>query len=124
MIKSEHELKKSLLKLEYLYEKDPDGFEDLRREIINNAINSYPEKFRLRARGIQFILDSELNKYKNPVVRMNRMVELFWEKFSEFQTAVSDPENYTSEKERNKKAGKVIPFSRLQSGRYVSNNRS
>lgn len=111
MLKSEHELKKALLKLESLYEKDPDRFEDLRREIINNAINSYPEKFRLRARGIQFTLDSELNKYKNPVVRMNRMVELFWEKFSEFQTAVSDPENYTSEKERNKKAGKIIPFS-------------
>ena len=111
MIKSEYELNKALLKLESLYEKDPDHFEELRREIINNTISSYPEKFQERARGIQFTLDSELNKYKNPVVRMNRMVELFWEKFSEFKTVVSDPVNYSAEKERNKKAGKVIPFS-------------
>lgn len=110
MIKSEYEIEIILQNLENLYEKDPDQFENLRREIINKCINSYPEKFQQRARGIQFTLDCELNKYKNPVVRMNRMVELFWEKFSEFQTAISDPTKYTAEREENKKVGKVIPL--------------
>ncbi len=110
MLKSEYELKRMLQNLGNLYKEDPDQFEDLRREIINKSINSYPEKFRQRARGIQFTLDCELNKHKNPVARMNRMVELLWEQFSEFQTVISEPTKYAAEREKTKKAGKVIPF--------------
>jgi hypothetical protein len=110
MLKSEKELEQMLQSLENLYQKSPDQFEDLRREIINHSISSYPEKFQQRARGIQFTLDCELKKYKNPVVRMNRMVELFWETFSEFQAVVNDPTSYTAEREKSKKEGKVIPL--------------
>ena len=110
MLKSKYELEKMLQNLENLYEEDPDHFEALRREIIHKTINSYPEKFQQRARGIQFTLDCELNKYKNPLSRMNRMVELLWEKFAEFQTVISEPTKYVAEREAAKKAGKVIPF--------------
>ena len=91
-----------------LYKKDPDQFEDLRQELISAAINSYPERFQQRARGLQFVLDCELNKHKNPVMRMNRMVELFWEKVYEFQTVVSDPIYSSDKKNVDKKQAKII----------------
>lgn len=73
MLISEYDLDKKLQRLEHLYGNDPLQFENLRREIIDQEINSYPAKHQQRARGIQFTLDCELNKYKNPIVRMNRM---------------------------------------------------
>jgi len=97
-------------KLWPLYKKNPDKFEELRKEIIEQAINSYPEKYQKRARGIQFVLDCELNKHKNPISRMNCMVELFWGKFFDFQAAISDPVYFSEKKERNKKKGKILPL--------------
>ena len=108
MFKVERDLNEIIEDLERLFKKNPERFEDLRKEIINQAINSYPEEYRQRARGIQFGLDFELNKHKNPAMRMNRMVELFWDKVYEFQAVVSDPVYYSEKKKTNKKEGKVI----------------
>ena len=107
MLKRECDFDKMLEALEDVHEKDPHQFEALRREILNQSIDSYPERYRQRARGLQFALDCELAKYKNPVARMNRMVELFWEKFYEFQSDVSDPAGYDARRELNKKGGKL-----------------
>ena len=107
MPKRECDFNKMLAALEDVHENDPHQFEVLRREILNKSIDSYPERYRQRAWGLQFALDCELAKYKNPVARMNRMVELFWEKFYEFQSAVSDPAGYDDAREQNKKAGKL-----------------
>lgn len=97
-----------LQQLDGLYEKDPVRFESLRREIIATTINSFPEKFQQRAYGIQFTLDCELDRIKNPVARMNRMVEIFWGMFAEFQTVINDPSRVINEQQTNKKTGKVI----------------
>lgn len=108
MINRENNVGEMLQQLDGLFEKDPGRFEDLRKNIIDTTISSYPEKFQQRAQGIQFSLDCELNKIKNPVVRMNRMVEIFWKKVDEFQTVVNDPISAAEERQRKKKAAKVI----------------
>jgi len=110
MLKDELNIKKIINDLEKINYKDPDHFEKLRKELIDITIKSYPKKFQKRARGIQFQLDYELNKYKDPVNRMNRMVELFWDKFHEFNDMMNDPAKFTFEREKNKKKGKVLPL--------------
>ena len=97
-----------LPQLDLYAETDPDKFEAIRRELIEAAIESFPERHRQRARGLQFRLDCELRKYKDPISRMNRMVELFWEKFDEFQAAVNDPLGTIVEREESRQQAKVI----------------
>ena len=47
-----------------------------------------PER-KLKLEQLQWKIDGELRKYKDPVARMNRMVELFWEGFKEFQEVMN-----------------------------------
>jgi hypothetical protein len=98
----------ALRELEFMSESDPDRFEELREQLIRMTISSFPDRFQQRARGIQFLLDYELGKQKDPVSRMNRMVELFWKQFHEFNSAMNDPVRFAAELEKNKKTGKVL----------------
>ena len=110
MNENDFNVEKYLRDLARMHEVDPENFEKLRAELIDSTINSFPDRFRKRARGIQFFIDHELDKHKDPVSRMNRMVELFWDKFHEFSHAMNDPVGFTVAREQNKKDGKVIPF--------------
>lgn len=101
-----------LAKLTGLYQKDPDEFERRSQELIRETIERFPEKNRRRAYGLQFQIDSALSHCKDPVSRMNRMVEIFWEQFLKFQEAVCDPLKVIEEKEKRKEEGKVIPLPR------------
>lgn len=68
------------------YQEDPDAFEEEAREAIQDFIDHLPnDDCRLRAQQMQFRIDRELRPYTDPVARMNKMVELFWEGFQEFQ---------------------------------------
>lgn len=71
--------------LKELYQEDPEQFHEYTRNAINTFIDSLPEDRQRRAKGTQWKLDMELRKYKDPVARMNRMVELFWQQVGEFQ---------------------------------------
>jgi hypothetical protein len=99
-----------LARLSGLYEKDPEEFERQSQELIRRTIESFPEKHRRRAYGLQFQIDAALSHYKDPVSRMNKMVEIFWEQFLKFQEAVCDPLKVIEEKERRSEEGKVIPL--------------
>lgn len=99
-----------LPQLELYAENDPEKFESIRQEIISSAIVSFPAKYRQRALGIQFELDCELRKCKDPVTRMNRMVELFWEKVSELNVALNNPGAMLVAREENRTPAKVIPL--------------
>ncbi len=110
MKNSEYKIEQILPQLEGIYKKDPVKFEKIRKQIIRDTIDTFPKEFQQRAYGIQFSLDHELGKIKNPVVRMNRMVEIFWEKVSEFQAVVNDPTGVIAERENKKKTAKVIPL--------------
>lgn len=97
-----------LAELSGLYEKDPEKFEEISKKIFNTFIESLPKERQKRARGIQFQIDTELSRYKDPVVRMNRMVELFWKQFANFHGVLHDPTPFM--KDRKGKKAQVIPL--------------
>lgn len=99
-----------LPQLELYSEDNPEKFDAIRDEIIESAIASFPKKYQKRAQGIQFTLDCELRKYKHPIARMNRMVEIFWGKFDEFQLAVNNPMAEITNSGENAPPAKVIPI--------------
>jgi len=104
----EHAIDSLLAELELVSENNPEKFETIRREIIKTAIESYPKETQPRFYGLQFTLDCELRKYKNPIVRMNRMVEIFWDKVYEFDLALHHPEAVMAAKAEKREPAKVI----------------
>ena len=63
-----------------LYKADPKEFERHTRAMLEAQIQNASPHSQLRLRALQSELLAELSHYKHPVARMNRMVELFWEK--------------------------------------------
>lgn len=75
-----------------LFRSNPDEFEKYRTKFLEDHIASLcadcPEKLE-RCKRIQWRIEQELNKYKNPIARYNAMVVIFWKQFDEFQRAVN-----------------------------------
>ncbi len=103
-------LKGKLSRLSELSSSNPELFELERKELIEQTIAGFPECHRRRAYGMQFSLDARLSLAKDPVSRMNLMVELFWNQVQDFSHALSDPVDYQAQKERHSLSGTVIPF--------------
>jgi len=95
-----------------LYQKDPVEFERISRELIRQTIASFPEHYQKRAEGLQFRIDCLLSRYTDPVARMNRMVEIFWEYFQQFHDVFHNPEKLLRERRSRREPGKLIPISR------------
>ena len=102
----------SLDKLTGLYQKDPELFEAERKKLIQQTIESFPPEYRTRAQGLQFKIEATLSKYKDPVARMNKMVEIFWDYFQEFQEVLNNPTGYVKKSEEKNGPGKVLQFNR------------
>jgi len=67
-----------------LYKTDPEAFERKVRGDIERVICDADPQYRDRLRGMQFEIDAKLGKYKDPVARFNKMVELFWDGVNKF----------------------------------------
>ncbi len=70
--------------LKNMYEKDPSEFEKITKSMIDRVINKVRKENREIFRAKQWRLEQELNKIKNPLERMNRMVCIFWVGVNEF----------------------------------------
>ena len=76
-------------KLSTLRQENPEAVEQEARNILNEYFDSIEdEDKRLRLQQLQFRIDGELRHYKDPVARMNKMVELFWDGVKEFQQSM------------------------------------
>jgi len=95
-----------------LYQKDPQEFEKMRTLLIEQTIAAFPTRHRQRAYGLQFVIEMRLKKYKDPVARMNKMVEIFWQQFGLFQDVLHDPVRAIAEREKKKKQAMIVPFER------------
>ena len=63
---------------------------EVTRKTIEDFIDSIEDEDRkLRLEQLQFRIDRELHTYKDPVARMNKMVELFWAGVAEFDEALA-----------------------------------
>ena len=71
---------------------NPEAFEAKRKQLLEaNMIRmcqGCPEKLA-RCRAQQWRIDQELSKYKDPLARYNKMVEMFWTQFSQFQVQLN-----------------------------------
>ena len=75
-----------------LYEKDPVEFEKEAGFIIDKAIDAMCERATeedaRRIRAMQWRINTELRKYKDPIARMNKMIEMFWDGVNKFNEIV------------------------------------
>ena len=81
-------LEEQYKKLSDLHETDFEAFEVYRTKLIEEAIERLPENRQQKARQNQWKLDNTLRKYKDPVARMNKMVEIFWEGVYDFRDVI------------------------------------
>ena len=102
----------SIEQLTGLYQKDPELFEEERKKLIQQTIESFPPEYQARAHGLQFKIEATLSKYKDPVARMNKMVEIFWGQFQEFQDVINNPAGHINKNDKKSGPGKVLHFSR------------
>jgi len=64
---------------------DPVEFAKRRKEIIDDMIAESPDEYQEKLSQQCWCLDKKLNKYKDPVARMNKMVEIFWQGVYKFE---------------------------------------
>ncbi len=77
-------------RLSELYQEDPEQFEKVRQQLLNDAFekmakNGTPNDRIERYKAALWQQDQVLNKYKNEITRFNRLVELFYEQVKRFE---------------------------------------
>lgn len=102
------ETERMLGRLIGLYQRDPEAFEALRRELLERVIAGFRPEQRARARAQQFALEARLARCKHPVARLNEMIALFWAQFDEFRRALNEPGTLADGAGQRRRTGKVI----------------
>jgi hypothetical protein len=65
-----------------LAEKDPEGFENRRRAVIDAAIASAPEANRQRLRCLQWRIDRTRERAPNPMAACVALSKMMWERIT------------------------------------------
>lgn len=96
-----------------LFKENPEEGWKVANKIINDAISSVPDSNR-RARLIAFQvrLDRTLEKYKNPIAKLEKMQDIFWTGVDKFYDVLVDPMSHLPDKS---KSAEVIPFGKKKS---------
>jgi hypothetical protein len=92
-----------------LAQQDPDKLESLRQSCVDDIIDSAPEHFQRRLRGLQFQIDMEREKASNPVSSCIRISQMMHEGLANLHQVITQqplPEKAETALEENK----VIPF--------------
>jgi hypothetical protein len=76
--------------LKGLHEEDPEKFAEVTAQMIEDFINGLPEEKQAIHRAKQWRLEQELGKFKDPIARMNKMVELFWGGVNKFDNILKE----------------------------------
>jgi len=77
----------------HLIKNDPENFDRIVKEHIESTLIELAdgdEQKLWKLRKLQNSIDKELDKYINPIARCNKMVELFWNGFNEFNGVMQD----------------------------------
>ena len=76
-------------RLNNIRQENPDAFDQEAKIILDEFFESIEdENKRIHLQQLQFRLEGELRHYKDPIARMNKMVEIFWEGVKEFQQTI------------------------------------
>lgn len=68
---------------------DEKAFDEKANQIINDFISSLPKERQQRARAIHFRISTQLRNINDPIARMNKMVEIFWDGVEEFRNVLN-----------------------------------
>jgi len=105
------------MKMEYdseylrkLYISDPDEFEKVTTAMINDAIDNMRKENREIYRAKQWRLKQELDKIKDPLERMNRMVVIFWEGVNEFVEVTKNCASISAQPIEKLESGTILDF--------------
>ena len=72
-----------------LAQTDPEQFDKLAKQAIADLIETVGDpKKRWALKKLQNDVNKDLKKYKNPIARYNRMVELFYDQFNKFNQSL------------------------------------
>lgn len=69
---------------------DPEKFEQTAQQILQDEFAELSAEQRSRAEQITWNINQQLRNYKDPIARMNKMIELFWHQFSKFQQCLNE----------------------------------
>ena len=70
---------------------DPEAFQEVFEQCLQEYLDTLTPERRLKAEQLQWKIDGTLRKYKDPVARMNKMAELFWEGVQDLIDVCDDP---------------------------------
>jgi hypothetical protein len=70
---------------------EPEKLESLRQSWVEDTINSAPEYFQRRLRGLQFQIDMEREKASNPVSSCIRISQMMHEGLASLHDAINKP---------------------------------
>ena len=90
-----------------------EGEEALKRErinIINDFIESFPEERRPRLRAMQWKIDQDLEKYKNPTARMNFLIDTLFQQMADLYEALTDPDTFMERRQQRAESAEILPF--------------
>lgn len=68
---------------------DPEAFDRERQRLLEETISSFPEEKQQRARSMQWKLEQDLDKFKDPVARYNQIIKMFYAQLSIFQDSLN-----------------------------------
>jgi len=84
---------------------DPQAFESLRRELIENAIRRAPERLQLRLRQLQFRIDSVRRLARTPLGALIKMQSMMWDSFLCLEEALQHLDTLTRSIEQRGSGG-------------------
>lgn len=74
-----------------MFENDPEHAEELAQQGINDWIDQYEDETKKkRLRALHWNINHQVKDIKDPVARMNKMVEIFWDGFMDFHQVMLD----------------------------------
>lgn len=102
--------------LREMAQKDPEGLERLRVQLCDQLIQSAPEAYRRKLRGLQFRVDMERRRAKNPMAACIAISGMMHDSFDRLRQvlneAASSASSATASQADAATAAKVLPFRR------------
>jgi len=91
---------------------NPEQLEELRQQLCDQVIASAPEVHRRRLRGLQFQIDMQRRRAKNPMAACMKISGMMHESFGELRDALNDLKDVRSGKAAIRKSiGVELPES-------------
>ena len=85
--------------LSKLAKENPEGLENLRKELIEGLIHNAPEQYHQRLRGLQFKIDMERRRAKNPIAACIKISQMMQDSFSKLREALNQMQATQPQKE-------------------------